>query len=150
MRPKQAPGEPGAEGRFAAVLHDRGGRVTAQRLAIHAVVRDLGRHASADEIRARVAARLPNVSLPTVYATLELFEELGIVRRARGGAGVTLFDPRTEPHAHVVCDRCGATSDLEASVDWDATLEAAERTGFDARGADLVVGGLCRRCARPA
>ena len=77
-------------------------RVTPQRVVVHRALSELGRHVTADELLDAVAERLPNVSLPTIYATLELLEELGMVRRVQR-AGTTLFDPRTEPHHHLVC-----------------------------------------------
>jgi Fe2+ or Zn2+ uptake regulation protein len=67
------------------VLRRRGMRVTSPRLVIHRLVLERDRHVTAEEVRDAVAASLPGVSLPTVYATLELLEELGIVRRVEAG-----------------------------------------------------------------
>jgi len=131
-------------------LRRRGGRVTSQRLVINEILRELGRHATAEEIRERVEVHLPNVSLPTVYSTLELFEELGIVRSFRGGDGVTLYDPRTDPHPHLICESCGVATDLEAPLDLAGAIEAAKGAGFSPRTANLVVTGLCHSCASQA
>ena len=76
-------------------LRERGMRVTPQRVVLHRALRELDRHVTADELLDSVADRLPNVSLPTIYATLELLEELGMVRRVQR-AGTTLFDPRVD------------------------------------------------------
>ena len=129
-------------------LHDRGQRVTPQRILIHRAVGELGRHASAEEVLEQVSARLPNASLPTVYATLELFEELEIVRRVSIGGGPTLWDPRTDEHQHSVCRSCGAVEDLEVGIDSERVIRAARRRGFRASSVELVVSGLCARCAR--
>ena len=83
-------------------LRERGMRVTPQRVVLHRALRELDRHVTADELLDAVADRLPNVSLPTIYATLDLLEELGMVRRVQR-AGTTLFDPRTDSHHHLVC-----------------------------------------------
>jgi Fe2+ or Zn2+ uptake regulation protein len=128
-------------------LRDRGQRVTPQRILIYRAIAELDRHASAEEVLEHVSARLPNAALPTVYATLELFEELGVVRRVATGAGPTLWDPRTDDHQHTVCRRCGVVADLEAGVDTGRVLRAARRRGFRAASAELVVSGLCARCA---
>ena len=128
-------------------LHARGMRVTPQRLVIHATLDDLGRHATAEQVHDAVAGRLPGVSLPTVYATLELLEQLGLVRRVRAGSGAVLYDPRAAPHQHAVCRSCGAVEDLDAGVDASGALLAARRAGFTPEGADTVVNGLCARCA---
>jgi Fe2+ or Zn2+ uptake regulation protein len=129
-------------------LRERGQRVTSQRLLIHDALRDLGRHATADEVMSAVSPRLPSVSLPTIYATLELLEELELVRRVRAGSGPTLWDPRIEPHHHLSCRRCGRVEDVEADFDAAGPMEAARRAGFAPEGIELLVSGLCAQCAR--
>lgn len=129
------------------VLRERGRRVTPQRILIHRAIGELDRHASAEEVLERVSASLPNASLPTVYATLELFQELGTVRRVSTGGGPTLWDPRTDDHGHAVCRQCGAVEDLDSGIDTGPLLRSARRRGFQASSAELVVSGLCGRCA---
>jgi Fe2+ or Zn2+ uptake regulation protein len=127
-------------------LRERGLRVTPQRILIHRALSDLGRHATADEVLARVEPQLPNASLPTVYATLELLEELGIAHRIAAGTGATLWDPRSEPHHHLVCRSCGRVDDLDVKLDTGAAVRAARRRGFRPDGSELIVSGLCERC----
>ena len=127
-------------------LRDRGLRVTPQRILIHRALTGLGRHATAEEVLARVEPQLPNASPPTVYATLELLEELGIARRIAAGTGAALWDPRTEPHHHLVCRSCGRVDDLDVTVDTARALRAARRRGFRPDGSELIVSGLCERC----
>lgn len=134
----------GAE--LASALRARGQRVTSQRLVIYAALQQLGRHLSAEEVLQSVIDRLPGTSLPTVYATLELFEELDIVRRVGFGGGTVLYDPRLDDHHHTVCGRCGRVEDLDAEFDPDAGIEAARERGFEPSQASLVVRGVCRSC----
>ena len=136
--------------RLATALRDGGHRMTSQRLVLHRVLGELGRHASAEEIARASVERLPGLSLPTVYATLELFEELGLVRRVDAGGPAALFDPRTEPHAHFACRRCGAVADLEAALDATAAEAAARAAGADPDHVDVVVRGLCAACRAAA
>jgi Fe2+ or Zn2+ uptake regulation protein len=133
---------------LADALHARGLRATSQRLVIHDALVGLNRHVTAEQVRDAVAGRLPGVSLPTVYATLDLFEELGLVRPLRAGSGALLYDPRPEPHEHAVCRVCGAVEDLDAPVDASAAVHAARASGFRVDGSDTVVSGVCARCAR--
>jgi Fe2+ or Zn2+ uptake regulation protein len=126
-------------------LRARGMRVTPQRLLIHRALRELGHHATAEEVLARVEPRPP---APTAYATLDLLEELGMVRRVRASSGATLYDPRPDDHQHLVCRRCGAVEDVDAEVDARAALRAARRSGLAPERAELVLSGLCRECAR--
>ena len=131
-------------------LRSTGHRVTPQRVLIHRTLRDLGRHATAEEVQANVSERLPNASLPTIYATLDLFEELGLVRRIAAGTGPALYDPRTDEHQHMVCRRCGRVEDLDAGIDAAPALREARRRGFSPHGAELVVSGLCAACEATA
>src|SRR5437763_2898966 len=101
-----------ADERLAEVLRARGQRVTSQRLVIHRLLAEMDRHVTADEILRRAGERLPGMSLPTVYATLDLLAELGLARRVSVG-GPVLYDPRAEDHAHVRCRECGRVEDLE-------------------------------------
>jgi Fe2+ or Zn2+ uptake regulation protein len=126
-------------------LRERGMRVTPQRVVVHRALRDLDRHITAEELLDAVTDRLPNVSLPTIYATLELLERLGMVRRVQR-AGTTLFDPRTDPHHHLVCACCGSVEDLESQLDTGALERAARRRGFRHERVEALVHGRCRDC----
>jgi Fe2+ or Zn2+ uptake regulation protein len=137
-----------ADSQLRELLRERGMRVTPQRLLLHRALRELDRHVTADELLDAVTESLPNASLPTVYSTLELFEELGLVRRVPATAGAALYDPRTDEHQHLHCRRCGAVEDLDARIDARGALRAARRLGFRPDGAELVVSGLCSACAR--
>lgn len=131
---------------LSSALRTRGQRVTPQRLAIATAVRDLDTHVSAEQVYAEVARRFPGVSLPTVYATLELLEDLGFVRRMAGRAGVTVYDPRVDEHHHLVCSRCGAITDVDGSIDDTGLRAAALSSGFTPEGSQVVIRGLCADC----
>jgi Fe2+ or Zn2+ uptake regulation protein len=131
---------------LAGALRERGQRVTPQRLAIARVVAELDRHVTAEHVFGEVSSRLPGVSLPTVYATLELLEQLGLVRRV-SVAGSAVYDGRIEEHHHLVCRRCGAITDVEAPVDRAGLLAAAQANGFAPDYSEVVVRGLCASCA---
>src|SRR3954466_4997303 len=131
-------------------LRERGQRVTTQRLVINRLLRERDRHVSADELLEALEGRLPNVSLPTVYSTLELFEELGLVRRVGSVGGRVVWDSRLDEHHHPARPRCGRVEDIDAPVDAGAALAAARDAGFSDARAGLVVTGLCRDCVRNA
>src|SRR3954452_21535275 len=139
-----------ADERLSAALRAAGHRVTSQRVVLYRVLTKLGRHAHAEEIARVSAEQLPGLSLPTVYATLELFEHLGLVRRVDAGGPAALYDPRTEPHAHFACRHCGAVSDLDAPVDPGAAEAAAREHGAEPDHVDVVLRGLCGTCRAAA
>src|SRR4051794_41416739 len=127
-------------------LRGHGLRATPQRLAVHGALHDLGRHATAEEVLDRVHGTVPGVSLPTVYAALELLTDLGLALRVHAGRAVR-FDPRSQPHHHLVCTSCGAVADLDADVELGPALERARALGAETSGAEVVVRGLCADCA---
>jgi Fe2+ or Zn2+ uptake regulation protein len=131
---------------FSTALHDRGGRVTPQRIAIARALRTLGRHATADEVTSAVTREMPGVSVPTVYSTLDLMADLGLARRVTVARGAVLYDPRTDDHHHLVCTRCGHVEDIDSTIDTGTAMSAAARQGFAPARAELVVSGLCRAC----
>jgi len=128
------------------LLHDRGQRVTSQRLLILRELRRMGRHATAEEIHHAVHDELPGIATPTVYATLELLVELGLVRRIDAGAAA-LYDARLDPHQHAVCRRCGRVEDVDGRLNAIGLLKAAREGGFTPDCTELIISGLCAKCA---
>jgi Fur family ferric uptake transcriptional regulator/Fur family peroxide stress response transcriptional regulator len=139
-----------AEQALVAAIRERGGRVTPQRLIILRALCDEPRHVTAEDLLASVEQRLPGVSLPTIYATLDLFERLGVVRRVPTAGGTIVYDSRAGAHHHLVCRSCGAVSDLEAPLDASGALAAARDAGFECEDASLTVLGRCASCAAAA
>jgi len=137
---------PSAPDDIRPALRAHGLRVTPQRLAVHRALQALGRHATADEVLERVHGSVPGVSLPTVYAALELLADLGLAARVHGGRAVR-YDPRAEPHHHLVCDACGAVVDLDAEVDLQPALALVRAQGAVPARAEVLVRGRCAACA---
>jgi Fe2+ or Zn2+ uptake regulation protein len=135
------------ESRLAAALRERGQRVTPQRLMVARVLSDLDRHVTAEVVFDELGERMPGVSLPTVYATLDLLESIGLIRRVASERGAVVYDPRTDEHHHLVCRGCGAIVDVDAPIEADALLSAARSAGFAPDHAQVVVRGLCADCA---
>jgi Fe2+ or Zn2+ uptake regulation protein len=131
---------------LATVLRERGQRVTPQRITIARALRRLDRHATAEDVTAAVARDLPGVSVPTVYATLELLSELGLARRVTASSRAVMYDPRPDDHHHALCVRCGRVEDIEAPLDPAAAMRSARGQGFEPERVDLVVSGLCADC----
>ena len=138
---------PHDDAELAELLRDRGLRATSQRVVMHRLLRDSARHVSAEELLSEASEKLPGVSLPTVYATLELFEQLGIVRRVNGGGGPLHWDTRADAHHHMICRRCGRIEDMEIPLDLERARRSAARSGFEPDRAEVVVSGFCANCA---
>ncbi len=132
--------------RLTTKLRSRGQRVTSQRMVIHRALAVRDQHLSAEQVHDAVSDSLPGTSLPTVYATLELFERLGLVRRVSVGSGPVLFDSRLAPHAHAICRHCGALADVDEAEVPATTIQAAARSGFRVDHAQVIVWGTCATC----
>ena len=127
--------------------HDR--RVTPQRAAVCEALLAHGGHPTAAEIYQRVHDAHPAISQATVYNTIEMLEELGLIRTLHiVGDDHAHFDVRVEPHVNTVCTNCGRIVDIHTD-----TLEAllglvAARSGYRlAPGDGVIVYGLCPDCA---
>src|SRR5919197_5387359 len=127
--------------RLMAALRASGHRVTSQRLVLHRVLHELGTHATAEEILRAAAPALPGLSLPTVYATLDLFARLGVARRVTGAGSAVLYDPRVEAHHHFLCRGCGRVLDVDAAVDEAGLAAAARAVGLDVEGIEVSLRG---------
>lgn len=125
-------------------LERAGIRPSAQRVAIARYLLATADHPSADEVWQRVRADFPMVSRATVYNTLQLFTEHGLVRQLVLAEGCVLFDPKVDPHHHFVDDETGAIEDIP----WTALRvgKVDDLEGIDVREYMVVVRG--RRCAR--
>ncbi len=131
---------------WKTVLREQGNRLTPQREVVLQAVEQLG-HATADDIHRVVAAHAPTLNLSTVYRTLALLEELGVIQHVNLADRSTVYHSKAIPaHVHLVCSRCGNVTDAEPD-DFSALALTLVRTyGFDADLDRLVVSGSCRDC----
>ena len=135
---------------FACQLRSRGQRVTCQRLAILRAVLESECHPSAEEILRKVVVNHPATGLGTVYSTLGLLARLGEVVVVPTPNGSRYDACRVTPHAHLVCARCHAVSDLDVDQAELAgvMLAEAEAQGYRSTEVHLRVLGLCPRCQK--
>jgi Fur family ferric uptake transcriptional regulator len=104
-------------------------------------------HTTISEIHARVQARAPAINLATVYRNLDFFCDLGLVVSADLGDGHKIYEiARSEPHHHLVCQRCGRVRDVshEVVAGLFAGIESASQ--FYVEMDHLVLFGQCCAC----
>ena len=106
-------------------------------------------HLSAEAIHAAALEMLPEISLATVYNTLNELVAMGEVLEVSAGAGPKRYDPNvTVAHQHLVCTSCGALWDVfSATADLDQ-LGSEELHGFVLTGVEITFQGLCPSCSR--
>ena len=121
-------------------------RMTPQRAAILEAVKGADGHLTAGEIFERVHARYPSIAYGTVYRTLHLFAERGLILEFPFGDEASRFDKRTDRHDHVRCTVCGTLVDVDVPEVLFARQVASEQTGFTIVGHQTVFSGTCPAC----
>ena len=116
---------------------------SSQRVAVAKYVLSTDDHPSADQVFAKVKGDLPVLSRATVYNTLNLVVEKGLLRQHVLAEGRVVFDPNVEPHHHFVDDKSGAIVDIP----WDAidVRRVEDLHGFDVREFQVVLRGRKKR-----
>jgi Fur family ferric uptake transcriptional regulator len=129
-----------------ATLREQGYRLTPQRNLIWEVLRDAGRHMTADEVAAEVWRTLPDVNVSTVYRTLELLVSLDLVVETRLEGSAGYYEVSPEPtHHHFVCRRCGAVDHFGDALLAPVHGELSAR-GCDVERIQVTAFGLCATC----
>jgi Fe2+ or Zn2+ uptake regulation protein len=128
------------------VLRSRGIQPSAQRVAVAQQILDAHDHPGADEVFARVKRRFPMVSRATVYNTLNVLVEKGLLRALVLAEGKVVFDPKTDAHHHFIDEATGTIHD----VPWDAlrVSDVGALPGLDVREYQVVLRGRRRGSAR--
>jgi Fur family ferric uptake transcriptional regulator/Fur family peroxide stress response transcriptional regulator len=122
-------------------------RRTPQREIVLRLVRSCYQHPTAEWIHQEARRHLPEISLATVYRTLRLLKEKGLIHEFSGGASPSRYDGTLhDPHEHVRCVRCGEVADVELPEAAAIRRMVAGRTGFHIERYPLLFHGLCGRC----
>ena len=136
-----------AAGDWQAELRARGYRLTPQRQLVLEAVGTLG-HATPEEIAAAVRKTASGVNISTVYRTLELLEELGLVQHTHLGHGAPTYSVASEDdHVHLVCRDCGGVDEVASEVVEDVVRRLSAERGFTVDVGHFAVFGRCRACA---
>lgn len=123
--------------RAVGKLRGGGHKVTPQRLAV------LGAIIAEQHQRLEgIMARCPEVGMVTVYRTLDLFGELGLVRRLDLGDGAR-YELADDHHHHLICEECGTVAEFEQCP---LDLRRLPGSGFEVRAHSVEVYGRCSEC----
>ena len=123
-------------------------KATHQRMEILRELAGTEQHPDAETVYNAVRKRVPAISLDTVYRTLKLFEEKGVIVRMGAMKERARFDANTSRHHHFVCTQCGLVRDFydEALNSLNAPQEVPEMGCVDSVYVELR--GLCRTCRK--
>lgn len=130
-------------------LRDRRIAVTPQRLAVMAALQSRRDHPTADHIYQEVRRQLPAISFNTVYKTLELLCQRGMIIKVNPLHAVARYDGETGQHAHLICRQCHHIIDLNWEASAIPPLPAEDLHGFVVEHPSLTFWGHCPRCQPP-
>ena len=132
---------------FRQKCRDAGLKLTHQRLEIFKEVASSEAHPDAEAVFRGVQPRMPTVSLDTVYRTLWMLNDLGLVTTLGPRRESVRFDANPLPHHHFVCTLCGLAKDFEYDDFNDLKIPDDVKNLGTVQATHVEVRGLCKECA---
>ena len=133
--------------RFRQKLRDRRLPVTRPRLAIAGAVFTAEDHPSVNELARRLRSAGEAIGTATLYRTLQLLVEMGLVRERDFGEGLSRYEPAEGgAHDHLICERCGRVVEFPADRMERMLRVTADEQRFQYRGHRVDVHGICHEC----
>jgi len=129
------------------ILKEKGYRLTSQRLAILDVLHSSDKHLAAEDIYNQVRAKYPRINRSTVFRTLELLKELGLVDETDlGGDRLYYHHADKGHHHHLICQKCGRVFDVEEEILEPLEELLLRKYNFRADIRHLAIFGHCLSC----
>jgi Fur family peroxide stress response transcriptional regulator len=124
-----------------------GRRLTSQRRLILEVLKESDEHLDAETLYDQAKTQDPDISLATVYRTLAVFKDMGLVEEHRLGEEHSHYEPmRDKPHYHFTCLGCGRVIEFDTALMTQIQRELSERMGVCVTAAHLFLSGYCAQC----
>jgi Fur family peroxide stress response transcriptional regulator len=127
-------------------LRKKGYKATPQRIAICRFAISSREHPSVQRIHKEVKEIHPTVSLATVYKTLQILTEIGLIQELDFPKSQARFDSYVEPHMNLVCLRCSKIRDVDDPAAREIVARVATTAEFTWTGQRLDVYGICKTC----
>ena len=130
-----------------SALRERGLRMTPQRRAIVAEIMRTQGHISPTALARKVQGDMPGVNASTIYRTLALLEEMGVLAHAHLESGAEYHRTEEAGHVHLTCSNCGDEDDLSLEEAGELVRLIERHHGFEPDLTHFAIGGLCAECA---
>ncbi|MGI8888096.1 MAG: Fur family transcriptional regulator [Nocardioidaceae bacterium] len=128
-------------------LRARGYRLTPQRQLVLEAVATLG-HATPEDVHSWIKERSSAINVSTVYRTLEVLEQIGLIKHAHLSHGAPNYHAADAPeHVHLICRDCGAIVEAELAAVAPMVEALHDQHGFVADVGHLTVFGSCAECS---
>ena len=125
---------------------ERGFKITPQRRLLFELLSTNGHHPSAEDLYQSAVAQMPDISRTTVYSTLNELANMGLVEPVNGlPHKQTRFDPKTDSHHHLYCQKCGSIVDIDLDISF-IDPPSATSDGFEVLKKQITFFGFCRQC----
>ena len=132
---------------FADTCREKGLKATHQRMEVFRELVSSEAHPDAEAVYQKVRLRVPAISRDTVYRTLSMLEDHGLIRKAEALSGSTRFDANTDRHHHFICTVCGAIKDFSSQALNDLPIPKSVKSFGVIESAQVQVRGVCADCA---
>jgi Fur family ferric uptake transcriptional regulator len=134
-------------------LKEKGYKFTTQRRAVLDVVNEkIGQHLSSEEIYNFVKEKYPEIGLATVYRTLQMLEEVGVINRLNFDDGCNRYElahPENQhSHHHLICTNCEKVIEVQEDLLEELEKQIAEKNNFLIEDHNLKFFGLCSECRK--
>ncbi|MBR2214646.1 MAG: transcriptional repressor [Selenomonadaceae bacterium] len=133
-------------------LHDGQHKLTPRRQLVLQIILDRpGEHLSAEDVHYILREQKSEIGLATVYRSLELLSELGILQKIEFGDGCSRYelnatDPSTHHHHHLICVKCGKVTEFDKDLLEDLEAHIEKKSGFHILDHQVKFFGLCKEC----
>ncbi len=123
-------------------------RMTRQRSLILEELKKVTTHPTAEELYSVVKAKLPQISLGTVYRNLEFLSDTGVIRKLETAGTVRRFDGNMSKHSHVRCMICNKVADIFEDYSGKLELETTHVENFSLTSVNVEFEGICHECEK--
>jgi len=136
---------------FREQLKLRGLRLTVQRKLVLEALHDQANPVSAEDVFTLIQSIEPSLDRSTVYRTLDLLKEIGLVQEINSNDRQNYFElcGTRLPHVHMVCQKCGGIFTVDQKVFDSVQLILQKSLGFEAQWTQMTIPGICQGCRTP-
>lgn len=132
------------------ILREKGFKARPQRLAVYDALLSTKSHPNAEMLYNMLQPSYPTMSLATVYKTMDIFAELGLIQVLNVGEDSYRYDAETASHPHIRCIECNRVDDIFDFQAEGLMSEVGAQTGYQLTGRQLYFFGRCPECQKKA
>jgi len=133
---------------LTTVLRNKGFKVTPQRLAVYEALANTTAHPNAEILYGKLRPKYPSMSFATVYKTVEILSQLGLITVLNTGEGSSRYDADMTNHSHIQCSVCGCVDDVKHLSVTGLDEQVAADTGYEVQGQQFYFFGVCANCRK--